>query len=153
MEKMRPMEGKLKYQIDRLIKLAAMDPNELQQNAAAILRPNPKALLEKFKISEISKKKNGKKGKQGSDDEVSDEENEDDESNEESEAGDDYSGEEEQKESAIYKAPRFAAMHYKDAESEANKRDDKIQKQRKRLKNSELLATLQEEFGDAPTVY
>ena len=44
MEKMRPIDGKLHYQVDRLIKLSTLDEKEVELSS---LRPNPMALLAK----------------------------------------------------------------------------------------------------------
>ena len=43
MEKMRTLDGKLKYQIDRLLNLKSMDPQDVKN---AMLRPNLASLLD-----------------------------------------------------------------------------------------------------------
>ena len=54
------------------------------------------------------------------------------------------------KKSAVYKAPKMAAMPYHENEKEADKRLERMQRQRKKLNNSEIMETLREEFGSAP---
>lgn len=44
MEKLRPIDGKLQHQIDRLIKLSSLDHSS-QEAVAARLRPNPRGLM------------------------------------------------------------------------------------------------------------
>jgi len=42
MEKMRPLDGKLKHQVDRMVKMSSMNPSEIK---AMSLRANPAALM------------------------------------------------------------------------------------------------------------
>ena len=54
------------------------------------------------------------------------------------------------KKNAFYKVPKMAAMPYQENEKEADKRLERMQRQRKKLNNSEIMETLREEFGSAP---
>ena len=56
MEKMRALDGKLKHQIDRLMKLSTQSSSE---NGSSSLRPNPLALLSKGGDDEDSEEEGG----------------------------------------------------------------------------------------------
>lgn len=134
MDKMRPLDNKLKPQVDRLVKMGASGASD----GASSLRPNPMALLgrgrkqqpndseeeENSDVEEAEAMADGSDGEYG---EGSDEENEN-----------------------VYKPPKMSAVIFKENETAAQKADAKLAKQRKRLKNSEILDTLREEFGSAP---
>ena len=136
MEKMRPLDGKLKHQVDRLIKLATTNPND-QEALTAALRPNPLALVAREGTSKKSKSK-------------MDDDDEDDEEEEDSEGeGDEGSGDD-NKDAGIYKAPKIAAAPYQENEKEADKREAQLLRKKKKLSNSEIMETLLEEFGSAP---
>lgn len=132
-EKMRPLDAKLKYQIDRLLTYASLDEKEMK---SASLRPNLAAML---------------------DDDDSDDDNDhdqaDDESNEENDPAnesDDDNSKIDRKNNQIYKAPKLAAMPYQDTESAIEKREKQILKKKNKLRNSEILETLREEFSTKP---
>lgn len=132
MEKMRSLDSKLKYQIDRLVKIADMKPDEAATHAASgLLRPNPGALL----------------ARDGDDSEDASEDGED-EDEEDHGRGAKRGGASD----GLYRPPRMTAMPYKESESQAAKRDSRLDKQRKKLKSSELMEALQHEFGTAPEV-
>ena len=167
LEKMRPIDGKLKYQIDRLIQQStnvSEEGEEGDQSAGnknkgiqPTSRPNPLALL----------------AKDGSDenDEDSDEDSEDSEDGGKNKKksnkwrGKVDKGEEEtdidpntqrstpgsfNPKAGIYRAPRMEATPYLENESAAQKQEDKLKRQRKKLKNSEMFEALREEFSTAP---
>lgn len=159
MEKMRSLDGKLKHQIDRLLKLTQLDPEEAR---TAILRPNPDALLDDDDDDSVE---------QGV------EENEDDEDNLDDESDDDYDDSEDEDDkkkkhqpkkqsketsgsrskdmntsAGIYRAPKLSAVPYNLNETKEDKTLKKLEMKRKKLKNSEILDALREEFGDAPEV-
>jgi len=122
MEKMRPLDSRLKHQVDRLMKLAALNPDERRGLA---LRPNPSALLAK--------------------------DNSDNSDNSDEEDAEESSSEEETaKENAVYRPPKIAAVLYKDGSTLEEVRQEKISRKRNKLKSSELLEALREEFGDNP---
>lgn len=135
MDKMRSMDNKLKPQIDRLVKLGASGASD----GVGSLRPNPLALLGR-----------GRKQQADSDEENSDEDEEDVEGA--GSGGDDYSDEDQEDEDNenVYKPPKMSAAIFKENETAAQKADAKLARQRKRVKNSEILDTLREEFGSAP---
>ena len=142
MEKMRPLDGKLKHQIDRLVQLSELSPTDLsEQKSSDLLRPNPMALLSSSTTDNtITKKKTNKKNYNNDSDNS-------DESDEDSETG--YS-EQKETETGVYKVPKRVAVPYKHAETILDKKEAKIEKQKAKIKRSELMDTLREEFGSAP---
>eukprot|EP01034_Spumella_vulgaris_P022961 gene22961-29146_t len=127
MEKMRSLDSKLKYQIDRLVKLADMSPSEASQAAGGLLRPNPAALLardngdaseEESEEEEVEAAPRGKKSSNAAD--------------------------------GLYKPPRLTAMPYKENESAAAKKESRLDSKKKKLRDSELMDALRDEFGTAP---
>ncbi len=103
MEKMRSLDGKLKYQVDRLMKLSTLDPEEIK---SSVLRPNPAALMAKDGDDEDE------------DDDDMDEDMDDDDggNQDEFEEGADTRGMRRQDRDAkggLYKAPKMNAMPYK----------------------------------------
>lgn len=134
MEKMRPLDGKLKFQIDRLLNLKNMDPKDVQNLS---LRPNLQHALsedeeeeeeeenasgyEESKSSKRSKKNRnkGKKSKHGDSDDMPDDEDDETISLVSSRDSDEEDDEKEQKSrskssksSGIYKAPKMTSMPY-----------------------------------------
>lgn len=154
MEKMRSLDGKLQPQIDRLLKLSQMNPDEARN---AVLRPNPSALM-------------------SSDDEDQDDADEvdnDDAMEDESDIDDDMEEDEpivskpskkaptkktnkpeafshRANSDNIYVAPKLAPVHYREGETENDRNEKKLESKRKKLRNSAILESLKEEFGDAP---
>lgn len=127
LEKLGPLDAKLKYPIDRLLKAAEI--NATVAAAAAYdggvpdplsFRPNPDALL----------------GKSGEDDD------EDEGEGEASAPG------------GVYRPPRLAAVPY-EPEGGADKKSKEEARARKnleKLRRSEILQTLNEQFSDKPEV-
>ena len=110
-EKMRPLDAKLKYQIDRLLTYASLDEKEMK---SVSLRPNLAAML---------------------DDDDSDDDNDNDQAEDESDDdndpvddSDDDDSKINKKSNQIYKAPKLAAMPYQDTESAIEKREKQILK-------------------------
>lgn len=124
MEKLRPLDGKLKYQIDRLVKLAA-DGEGLDEAMSAVSRnrPNP------FNLS-------ARDGEDSSADEDAD-------------AGNRF-GSREVRDDGIYRPPRMQAAMYTENEKQLDKTKEKLKTKRQKLKNSEIMESLREEFGVAP---
>ena len=150
MEKMRPLDAKLQHQIDRLVGLASADAGSLEFRAA-LLRPNPAALLGKDEDDEDD----------DDDDDEEEEEDDDDDDDEERDDDDDESEIEGDMEGnshdlaaasnqALYKAPKMMAAPYSDRQQD--KRAEKMEKKKKRLANTEIMDTLREEFGVNPEV-
>lgn len=103
-EKMRPIDAKLKYQIDRFLTTPAAEQSTNH--------PNLKAMM---------------------DDEDSD------------------ASEEEDAKAKVYKPPKMQAVYY-EHEKNMEKMDKKMENKRKKIKNSEIMETLNEEFGHTPEV-
>lgn len=131
---MRPLDAKLKYQLDRLLQLAAAVPAEAKSGAAnshkdpLSFRPNPDALV-------------GKAG--GGGDLEEDEEGEGEEADVTGGRG-------------VYRPPRMAAVPYGEGESaeggrrKKGKEEAAARKSLEKLRRSELLQTLTEQFSDKP---
>ncbi|KAF8819615.1 Sas10 C-terminal domain-containing protein [Cardiosporidium cionae] len=117
MEKMKPIEQKLRYQIDRLLDLAETS----QQNPTIVLKPRPGALVN---------------------------------------VDDDNEGEEEESKIlsssetpavAVYKAPKLLPVEYTSQHiSEAEKAEKESERQKIRLRRSEMVHFMREELTDEP---
>ena len=147
LEKMRPIDGKLHYQIDRLIKLSTLDEKEAE---LASLRPNPLALLAKDDDDD-DEEEDEEEDEDGGNDEDEDDENEDedDEDEDEDDRGKGKKVHRQDREEK-YRAPRMAAVPFKESENEQERREKRLLKARRRLKNSEILDALREEFSSTP---
>jgi hypothetical protein len=140
MEKMKPLDSKLKHQIDRLMKLSSMDASDQVINS---LRPNVANLLSKNGSKILGKK------------ELADNDSDDDSEEDNGDSGSDNRGDSDDNtdtaaEDQLYRAPRMEAVPYIDAEYKANKEAEKLRQKRKKIKNSEIYAALREEFSSAP---
>ena len=170
LEKMQGLDAKVKHQIDRLVKFTDQGV-KAEDIRAGLLRPNLAAFLQDddeeegqttTKKSKSDSKKKSKKMVDSDDEE--DEEEEDDEEVD----SDDYSDIDEDDvpltkpkktttattataSSEIYRPKKMTSVHYPD-DNERNKEkaSKKLDKQREKLRNSELLAALNEEFGTTP---
>mmetsp|Transcript_29059 Transcript_29059/g.43218 ORF Transcript_29059/g.43218 Transcript_29059/m.43218 type:complete len:353 (-) Transcript_29059:282-1340(-) len=190
-DKIRPMEKRLRYQLDKLLALgsgvfaaAAADiptaptnvDDEGKEDDPLSFRPNPSALL-------------GRDGGGHDDDETEsssddDDENDDDSSSNQSDVSDDdedlkaakaavaksrssrktkkkhnedSSDEDDDDKSSnknkgIYQPPRLSATPFAtdDDVAKLTKEERQLQKQRERARRSELVATLRNQYGDAP---
>jgi U3 small nucleolar RNA-associated protein 3 len=152
MEKLQTIDQKVKYQIDRLVKLAEMNTS-VQDFQKALMRPNLAAMdLDEEEEddeeednhgrsqSKQSKQISSKKNKRASAD------------NEEEEMDLDDEDDEDQQE--VYRAAKNMAQYYPNNDSERadNKQAKKLAKQKDKLRHSELVAALRDEFSDAPEV-
>jgi hypothetical protein len=166
MEKMHSLDSKLKYQIDRLLKLseANLSKEDIQ---TGLLKPHLSSFLggdndeseEEEEDSEIELKKKSKKGssapsvpskKKGRGAAAASSDDEQD-----SISDDDNMEEDEEDEDGIYRPPKLSSTAYPSLlndKQKAKKLEKDIEKKRLKLKNSELLESLQEEFTDAPIV-
>ncbi|XP_024135383.1 neuroguidin [Oryzias melastigma] len=122
LEKMRPLDHKLKYQIDKLVRTAVT--GSLAENDPLQLRPNPENLISKLSESE------------GSDDE--------DESKESSERKPAASS------SKKYVPPKIAPMHYDGDLTEADKKKAQMERQRRAALRSSVIQELRQQYSDAP---
>ena len=134
MEKLRPMDGKLKHQIDRLLNFASLSE---ENRSAMSLRADPGAFMD------------------DEDEEGSDRVGSDDSQDNNGEEYDRLHAKDDKKKSnalqnEIYRAPKIAAAPYKFDDSREDKEARKMQRKRNKLKNSAIFESLQEEFGTAP---
>jgi U3 small nucleolar ribonucleoprotein protein LCP5 len=141
MEKMRAMDGKLKYQVDRLLK--AVETGAAGDKSGG-MRPNPMALLAKDDGCSIAEK-------------IDDEDDDDDEEDGDASDDDDRKNNNNNNSSSnnndgIYRPPRMEAAYFMDAESKAEKQEEALKRKRKKLKNSEIFDALRSEFSSAPEV-
>ncbi|XP_044276921.1 neuroguidin [Varanus komodoensis] len=121
LEKMRPIDQKLKYQVDKLVKAAMM--GALGENDPLRFKPNPNNLVNKLSDSE-------------------DEEGEDTGGAKDSGKGLSKGG------SKKYAPPRLVPMHYN--ESEAEKERKLLERAKKRALSSSIIRELKEQYSDAP---
>ena len=124
MEKMKPLDNKLKPQLDRLMKATAGGTASLKPNLASMLNNVP---------TKASKAGGARK----------------DASEEEEDQGDGSEGEEDPH-AGVYRPPKMSAAIFRENENAAQKAEKKMAKQRKKLRNNEILESLREEFSEAP---
>lgn len=147
-EKMRPLDNKLKYQIDKLMAQTpnTSDATDGNTNASAIntstdhLRPNPLALFdmpEQTSVPEAVNTEPDTAHDQGFQQQPF-------QSHTKALARDDIP-----EASNVYKAPKSMATIYQD-ENDSQQKADKQKQLRKKLKHSELLRSMEEEYGHAP---
>ncbi|XP_055037783.1 neuroguidin [Misgurnus anguillicaudatus] len=123
LEKMRPLDQKLKYQIDKLMRTAVT--GSLSENDPLHFRPNPQNMASKLSESE--------------------------ESDDEDEAGKTKdSGTREPLGGRKYVPPRIAPMHYDGDVTEADRQKDLIDKQKKAALRSSVIQELRQQYSDAP---
>ncbi|XP_011297960.1 neuroguidin isoform X1 [Fopius arisanus] len=121
LEKIRPIDHKLKYQIDKLVKTAVTGTTS--SSDPSYFRANPESLMAKI---------------DGSDQE--------DESDEEDEGG---KGNKVRK-TGIYVPPKLAAVHYDGDETMMEKSRKASERARRRAVSGAVLRELKEEYLDAP---
>jgi len=131
MEKMRAMDGKMKHQIDRLMKQSA--------GAPTALRPN---------LANLVPRDGDDDDDDGNGDEEEDEE--EDEDDEDGNGGGRRGRGGKGTATGLYKAPKMAAVPYRENEAHADREAQRMQRRKKKLSNSEIMETLREEFGTAP---
>jgi len=120
MERMRPIEQKLQYQIDKLIKMASSAGNGEGKDALSY-KPNPNALV----TNEGKDESDDEEGREGDDDGIGDE----------------------KRNSKKYVPPKLLAVPYNE---ESEKTTKAIEKARKRAMSSSLIRDLQEQYGHGP---
>lgn len=127
LEKIRPIDYKLRYQIDKLVKTAVTGATSSSDPIS--FKPNPSNM-----ISQIPE--------QGTESESSD--SDDDVSNKKSSSKSDNK-------SGIYVPPKLTAVHYDGEESKAERDRKLLERARKRALTSSILQDLKEEYLDIPT--
>ncbi|XP_034562280.1 neuroguidin [Notolabrus celidotus] len=121
LEKMRPLDHKLKYQIDKLVRTAVT--GSLAENDPLQLRPNPENLMSKLSESEES-----------------DGEAEDKTASEKKAAPF----------GRKYVPPKIAAVHYDGDLTEADKKKAQAERQRRAALRSSVIQELRQQYSDAP---
>ncbi|KAM9712495.1 neuroguidin [Menidia menidia] len=121
LEKMRPLDHKLKYQIDKLVRTAIT--GSLAENDPLKLRPNPENLISK--LSE------------------SDESGEEDENEASQKKAAHSSGKK-------YVPPKIAPVHYDGDMTEADKKKALAERQRRAALRSSVIQELRQQYSDAP---
>lgn len=120
LEKMRPVDQKLKYQIDKLMRAAVT--GSLGENDPLRFKPNPQNLMSKLEESD----------------------------QEESGSDENEGGESKKSHSKVkkYVPPRLAPVHYDDTEVERERRI--LERAKKRALSSSVIRELKEQYTDAP---
>uniref|UniRef100_A0A8C4PW05 Neuroguidin, EIF4E binding protein n=1 Tax=Eptatretus burgeri TaxID=7764 RepID=A0A8C4PW05_EPTBU len=130
LQKMRPLDKKLKYYVDKLVKAAVT--GELGENHPLKHKPRPNNLVSKLEAPE---------------DVLENDENDDDEAEKGVKAREkDQNGAKNRK----YIPPRVAAMPYDHDETAAQSRQRLLDRTRRRALSSSMIREMQEELGDAP---
>ncbi|XP_041825013.1 neuroguidin [Melanotaenia boesemani] len=122
LEKMRPLDHKLKYQIDKLVRTAVT--GSLAENDPLQLRPNPENLISKL-----------------SDSEESEEEAENKAASKKKAAH--SSGKK-------YVPPKIAPVHYDGDMTEADRKKVQVEHQRQAALRSSVIQELRQQYSDAP---
>lgn len=128
LERIRPIDQKLKYQIEKFVKISLTGTSD--KNDPSHFRANPANMMS---------------GLGGSDDESGSDDND--------EGGTDDKGstKKEDKKKGIYVPPKLAAVYYDDDENEATKKQKLQERARKRALHSSVIQELREEYLDTPT--
>ncbi|XP_023142376.1 neuroguidin [Amphiprion ocellaris] len=122
LEKMRPLDHKLKYQIDKLVRTAVT--GSLAENDPLQLRPNPENLISKLGDSGES----------------------------EDEAETKAASEKKAAHSSgrKYVPPKIAPMHYEGDMTEADRKKALVERQRRAALRSSVIQELRQQYSDAP---
>ncbi|XP_037311174.1 neuroguidin [Pungitius pungitius] len=120
LEKMRPLDHKLKYQIDKLVRTAVT--GSLAENDPLQLRPNPENLISKLSESEES----------------------------EGEAGDKTENKAAPSSGKKYVPPKIAPVHYDGDMTEADRKKAQSERQRRAALRSSVIQELRQQYSDAP---
>ncbi|KOB75779.1 Neuroguidin-A [Operophtera brumata] len=120
LEKIRPIDSKLKYQIDKLVKTAVVGATS--EDDPQSYHANPDNLVSKI--------------------------DESDESSDASEDGQDKK--DKANKSNVYVPPKLAAVHFDEANSRIDNDKKNKEKSRKQFLNSSVMRELREEYSEAP---
>ncbi|XP_018553684.1 neuroguidin [Lates calcarifer] len=121
LEKMRPLDHKLKYQIDKLVRTAVT--GSLAENDPLQLRPNPENLISKLNESEKS------------------------EDEAEMKAASERAAQSNVKK---YVPPKIAPVHYDGDMAEADRKKAQVERQRRAVLRSSVIQELRQQYSDAP---
>ncbi|XP_041974058.1 neuroguidin [Aricia agestis] len=122
LEKIRPIDSKLKYQIDKLVKTAVVGVTS--EDDPQSYRANPDNLVSKIN---------------GSDDDSSNQSEDEQEQKEKS------------AKSNIYVPPKLAAVHFEESLSRTSSEQKNKERAKKQFLNSSVMRELREEYSEAPT--
>lgn len=120
LEKIRPIDSKLKYQIDKLVKTAVV--GSVTEDDPQSYRANPDNLVSKI----------------------------DDNDNTSDETDDEESRKEKSSKSNIYVPPKLAAVHFDDSTSKVESDKKNKERSKKQFLNSSVMRELREEYSEAP---
>jgi U3 small nucleolar RNA-associated protein 3 len=149
MEKLQTIDQKVKYQIDRLVKLAEMNTSA-QDFQKSLMRPNLAAM--DLDDDEDDEEENHGRNQSKQSKQISSKKNK--RANADSEEDMDLDDEDDEDHQEVYRAAKNMAQHYPNNDNERadNKHAKKLAKQKDKLRHSELVAALRDEFSDAPEV-
>eukprot|EP00978_Attheya_sp_CCMP212_P028932 scaffold101133_cov51-Attheya_sp.AAC.2 len=155
LEKIRPLEKKMRYQIDKLL---ALERNSVgTSNDPLSFRPNPKALVGKDSTANDDNEKSNEVD--DSDEEESDNDQEEDEeiksarmaiSQSRKGAKSSKNSNSEEKEDGVYMPPRLTAVPFTENEKVSDKKNRMEARHRERMRTSELAQVLRSQYGDGP---
>ncbi|XP_045697126.1 neuroguidin [Phyllostomus hastatus] len=121
LEKLRPLDQKLKYQIDKLVKTAVT--GSLSENDPLRFKPHPSSMMSKLSSEdeedEAEKGQSGASGKKSANGAVK-----------------------------KYVPPRLVPVHYDETEAEREKK--RLERAKKRALSSSVIRELKEQYSDAP---
>lgn len=121
LEKIRPIDSKLKYQIDKLVKTAVI--GTVTEDDPQSYHANPDNLVSKID-------ENGENTSDGSDDEDS--------------------RKEKSNKANIYVPPKLAAVHFDESTSKVDNERKNKERSKKQFLNSSVMRELREEYSEAP---
>jgi len=174
LEKIRPMEKKMGYQLDKILAVASNSSTFAAGNAPSTVddanqsdplsyRPNPQNMIHKKSHDDSTIDEDSESGaskymenKNGANDDdylkaaratLTFGGNKEGLGSNEREPIDEKGGD---SSSAIYKAPRITSVPFTEMEKEEEKKNLLLKKQRDRMRNSELLMTIKSQLGDVP---
>ncbi|XP_058988113.1 neuroguidin-like [Musca domestica] len=140
LEKIRPIDYKLRYQIDKLVKTATTGVSSTTD--PILYKPNPENMLTNAN---------------GDDEDEDDEDDDDSASESEEDADDDVNGVKKPKKGAtagkpgIYVPPKIKPVYYDGDEKPEDKEKKLLERAKKRAITSSMMEDLKEEYLDAPT--
>ncbi|XP_075212163.1 neuroguidin [Lycorma delicatula] len=141
-ERIRPIENKLKYQIDKLLKVAATGKTDA--NDPVHYRANPGNMVSSNNGDDDNSDKN---------DDSSDEEEKHHGDNSITKDGEKSKDRDNKSKAGIYVPPKLAPVHYDGDFAESSKKERLLERARRRALNSSVVQELREEYLDVPTEF
>nr|CAD7451829.1 unnamed protein product [Timema tahoe] len=120
LEKMRPIDHKLKYQIDKLVKTAITGSTNSQDPSN--FRANPANMISKLVEEEVSESGSEQEEPTGA----------------------------KQDRTGVYVPPKLAAVHYDGDENKTDRQQRILERAKKRALNTSMIQELREEYLDTP---